>query len=184
MKIRPLYCLLLFSCWSSHASISAQEVAIVDLDSIYWILWEPAEQIRTREQYEIRLQAYQNELDTISSRFQQLYEQLINAPSRKKGGPHLTAAAWPSTNKQVTVQLVKKIEELRQQQKAVLLQELTQANREQYKLVVEKSSILYLAEDEFSVGSAPLQFSKRMIALMTEEQLEKLVPCQKLRPKY
>lgn len=160
-------------------------MAIVDLDAIYWMLWEPADQIKTKEQYEIKFQEYQRELDTISSQFHQLYKQLINVPKKEKNGTNLmVAGAKRRSYEQLNDQLTKKFEAFRQQQKAVLLQELTQANREQYKLVIEKSSLLYLAKDEFSVESAPLQFSKRMITLVTEEQLEKLVPCQKLVPKY
>lgn len=185
MKILALCCLLICCFYPNHCTLQAQQVAIVDLDSICWMLWEPAEQMKTQEQYRTRRQANQNQLDTISAEFHKLYDQLINDPKNEQNGTNpIIAGAKRRSHEQLNDQLAKKFEALRQQQKAVLLQELTQANREQYKLVVEKSSLLYLAEDEFSGGSAPLQFSKRMIALMTEEQLEKLVPCQKLVPKY
>ncbi len=181
MKIPALCWLLIFCFYPNHRALQAQQVAIVDLDFIYWILWEPADQIKTQEQYEIRFQEYQRELDTISSQFHQLYKQLINVPKKEKNGTNLmVAGAKRRSYEQLNDQLAKKFEVLRQQQKAVLLQELIQANQEQYKLVIEQSSILYLAKDEFSVTSVPLQFSKRMINLATEDQLEKLVPCQKL----
>ncbi|MBX2877184.1 MAG: hypothetical protein KTR30_34005 [Saprospiraceae bacterium] len=181
MKIIALHCMLLFCFLPNQRPLLAQQVAIVDLDSIYWVLWKPSEQITTREQYEIRLQAYQHKLDTISAQFHQLYEQLINDPNKEKDSPNPMAdTAKRRSYEQVNAQLLKKFEALRQQQKAVILQELIQANRKQYQLLIEKSSILYLAEEEFSLESAPLNFSERIIKMVKVEQLEQLVPGQKL----
>lgn len=184
MKIIACQCILLFCFLPDQRSLLAQQVAIVDLDSIYWILWKPSEKITTREQYQIRLLEYQQSLDTISAQFYQLHEQLIHDPNKEKDSPNPMAdTAKRRSYEEVNAQLLKKFEALRQQQKAVILQELIQANRKQYQLLIEKSSILYLAKEEFSLESTPLRFSERMINMIAKKQLEKLVPSQRLVPK-